>query len=100
MAGKEGHDHAPALPGARPFASFWRWASRPWQVQDQGRPSDAELQLMQQLQGPVTGRVSIPDQRAATLIQPAGKEWRDFWRGTSPGSASRSVALALLVLFF
>ncbi|MEZ5859227.1 MAG: formate dehydrogenase subunit gamma [Geminicoccaceae bacterium] len=72
------------------------------QVQDQGRPSDAELQLMQQLQGPVTGRVSIPDQRAATLIQPAGKEWRDFWRGTSPwiGGIAIGGMLALLVLFF
>ncbi len=74
------------------------------QVQDEGRPSDAELQLMQELQGQgtLTGRVSIPDQRAATLIQPAGKEWRDFWRGTSPwiGGIAIGGMLAVLLLFF
>ncbi len=72
------------------------------QVQDQGRPSDAELQLMQELKGPVTGRVSIPDQRAATLIQPAGKDWRDFWRDVSPwvGGIAIGGMLVLLVLFF
>lgn len=78
--------------------------AQPASAQDQGRPSDAELQLMQELQGqgPLTGRVSIPDQRAATLIQPAGKEWRDFWRGTSPwiGGIAIGGMLAVLLLFF
>lgn len=72
------------------------------QVQDQGRPSDAELQLMQELKGPLVGRVTIPDQLSATLIQPAGKDWRDFWRDTSPwvGGIAIGGMVVVLVLFF
>ena len=64
--------------------------------------SEQEVKLFQQLQGPVAGRVSIPDARSATLIQPAGKDWRDFWREDS--KLLKVVALlgmlALLVVFF
>jgi formate dehydrogenase subunit gamma len=75
-----------------------------------------EQQLLQQLKGGVvSGRVSIPDQKAANLIHPAGREWRHFhevtliwlgaivilgmvallaifylWRGTVPIEAGRS----------
>ena len=68
----------------------------------QAQPTPQEVQLFQQLQGPVTGRVSIPDPRAATLIQPAGKDWRDFWRGTSPWIAGIAIGgmFVVLVLFF
>lgn len=30
----------------------------------------------------IDGRISIPDQKAATLIRPAGREWREFHQGT------------------
>ncbi len=61
-----------------------------------------EVQLFQQLQGNVAGRVSIPDQRAATLIQPAGKEWRDFIRDTLPwvGGVLIGGMVVLLALFY
>jgi len=36
-----------------------------------------EQQLLQQ-QPRITGRIIIPDKRAAVLIQPAGREWRAF----------------------
>jgi formate dehydrogenase subunit gamma len=64
-------------------------------------PAD-EMQMFQQLQGNVQGRVSIPDQRAATLIQPGGKDWRDFWRETSPwvGGIFIGGMLVLLALFY
>jgi formate dehydrogenase subunit gamma len=64
-------------------------------------PAD-EVQLFQELQGNVAGRVSIPDQRAATLIQPAGKEWRDFIRDTLPwvGGVLIGGMVLLLALFY
>ncbi len=61
-----------------------------------------EMQMFRELQGSLGGRVSIPDQRAATLIQPGGKEWRDFIRDTLPwvGGISIGGMLVLLVLFY
>lgn len=42
-----------------------------------------EQQLFQQLNpGAVSGRISIPDDRAGVLIQPAGQSWRSFHQGT------------------
>jgi formate dehydrogenase subunit gamma len=32
----------------------------------------------------ITGRISIPDAMASSLIQPAGRDWRDFHRGKLP----------------
>jgi formate dehydrogenase subunit gamma len=32
----------------------------------------------------ITGRISIPDTMASSLIQPAGRDWRDFHRGKLP----------------
>ena len=32
----------------------------------------------------ISGRVSIPDGNAANLIQPAGRDWRDFHRSKLP----------------
>jgi len=40
--------------------------------------SKEEVELYQQLQGKVQGYVSIPDGKAATLVQPEGREWREF----------------------
>ena len=32
----------------------------------------------------ITGRITIPDPMASSLIQPAGKDWRDFQRHSLP----------------
>src|SRR5215207_9383472 len=49
----------------------------------------------------ITGRVSIPDGMAASLIQPAGRDWRDFQRSKLPviGGVAILGMLALLVIF-
>ena len=49
----------------------------------------------------ITGRVSIPDGMAASLIQPAGRDWRDFHRGKLPwiGGVAILGMLALLAIF-
>ncbi|WP_291844621.1 formate dehydrogenase subunit gamma [Bradyrhizobium sp.] len=49
----------------------------------------------------ISGRISIPDGMAASLIQPAGREWRDFQRSTLPiiGGVSILGMLALLAIF-
>jgi formate dehydrogenase subunit gamma len=60
-----------------------------------------EQQLLRELDR-VTGRVTIPDQRAGTLIQPEGREWRQFHESTLPtyGGYALLGVLALLVLFY
>jgi len=49
----------------------------------------------------ITGRISIPDKNAANLIQPAGRDWRDFHRGKLPwiGGIAILGMLALLAVF-
>ena len=49
----------------------------------------------------ITGRISIPDRNAANLIQPAGRDWRDFHRGKLPwiGGIAILGMLALLTVF-
>ncbi|WP_024515229.1 formate dehydrogenase subunit gamma [Bradyrhizobium sp. Tv2a-2] len=60
-----------------------------------------ERQLLQEFDR-IQGRVSIPDQRSSVLIQPAGREWREFrtvalrWVG---GIAILGM-LAVLVIFY
>jgi formate dehydrogenase subunit gamma len=60
-----------------------------------------EQQLLQEFDR-IQGRVSIPDQRSRVLVQPAGREWREFrtvalrWIG---GIAILGM-LALLVIFY
>lgn len=95
------------------MTSFWRLmalfllvlpllAGQPAVAQDTPTMSADEVQLFQELQGNVQGRVSIPDQRAATLIQPGGKDWRDFWRETSPwvGGLVIGGMVVLLAVFY
>jgi formate dehydrogenase subunit gamma len=50
----------------------------------------------------VTGRVSIPDQSAGTLIQPEGRDWRTLHQQTIPqiGSYILIGMISLLVVFF
>src|SRR5712672_483628 len=49
----------------------------------------------------ITGRITIPDQMAASLIQPAGRDWRDFQRSKLPviGGIAILGMLALLAIF-
>ena len=49
----------------------------------------------------ITGRISIPDAMAASLIQPAGRDWRDFHRGKLPiiGGVAIIGMFALLAIF-
>ena len=63
--------------------------------------SVSERQLLQEMDR-IQGRVSIPDQRSSVLMQPAGREWREFrtvvlrWIG---GVAILGM-LAVLVVFY
>jgi formate dehydrogenase subunit gamma len=62
-----------------------------------------EQQLLNQLQGGViSGRVSIPDQKSANLIHPAGRDWRQFYTVTLKwiGGIAILGMLALLVIFY
>jgi formate dehydrogenase subunit gamma len=49
----------------------------------------------------ITGRISIPDQMASSLIQPAGRDWRDFHRSKLPiiGGVAIFGMVALLAIF-
>ncbi len=51
---------------------------------------------------PVRGRITIPDQRAANLIQPQGREWREFHNVTLAwvGGVAVLGMLALLIVFY
>ena len=46
----------------------------------------------------ITGRVSIPDKMSASLIQPAGRDWRDFQRSTLPIIGGIAIIGMLVVL--
>jgi len=49
------------------------------EVPSPSTPSNKEeVELYQQLQGKIRGTVSIPDGKLATLVQPEGREWREF----------------------
>ncbi len=50
----------------------------------------------------IGGRISIPDGKAATLIRPAGQEWRAFHQGTLPWIGGIAVLgmLVILTLFY
>ncbi len=49
----------------------------------------------------ITGRITIPDTMASSLIQPAGRDWRVFQRSTLPiiGGVAILGMLALLAIF-
>ncbi len=63
-----------------------------------------EEQLLNALKpgGIVSGRISIPDERAANLIQPEGRDWQTYRRTTLPtiGVIAILGMLALLAIFF
>jgi formate dehydrogenase subunit gamma len=53
-------------------------------------------------EGSIQGRVSIPDQKSGTLIQPGGRDWRQFHEVTLKWLGIISIVgmLALLVVFY
>ncbi len=62
-------------------------------------PNADELEMQRLLQGGrIEGRVSIPDQRSANLVQPQGKAWRDFHNVTLSWVGGIAVGGMLLVL--
>jgi formate dehydrogenase subunit gamma len=70
------------------------------------KPTEQAVQedkLLEALKGgdKVTGRITIPDQTAANLIQPAGRSWRDFQRYSLPwiGGIAILGMVALLAVF-
>ncbi len=40
--------------------------------------SKEQVNIYRTEDGPITGRVSIPDPKLAVLVQPAGRDWREF----------------------
>jgi formate dehydrogenase subunit gamma len=60
-----------------------------------------EKALLDQLDR-VTGRITIPNKTAGTLIQPEGRDWRQWQQNTIPTYGAYILAgmLVLLVLFF
>jgi formate dehydrogenase subunit gamma len=60
-----------------------------------------EQQLLQELNR-IQGRISIPDERAATLEQPAGRDWREFRNVTLRwiGAIAILGMLAIIVAFY
>jgi formate dehydrogenase subunit gamma len=66
-------------------------------------PQALELEMQQMLTGGrIAGRVTIPDQNAANLIQPAGQSWREFHNVTLTwvGGIAILGILAVLTLFY
>jgi formate dehydrogenase subunit gamma len=62
-----------------------------------------EKQLLDALHGgPIGGRVSIPDQKSGTLIQPGGRDWRHFHEVTLRwiGAIAILGMLIILVAFY
>lgn len=64
-------------------------------------PTQAEeVELQKALTGGrVAGRITIPDAQAASLIQPAGKDWRDFHNRTLAWIGGVAVLGVLFLLF-
>src|SRR6187551_3443227 len=60
-----------------------------------------EDQLLQRL-NQISGRCSIPDQKACTIEQPAGRDWRAFHQKTLPwiGAIAILAMFVLLVVFY
>jgi formate dehydrogenase subunit gamma len=88
------------------FALLFIFAHHPAAAQLSFKPtaeSAHEDQLLNALKegGKITGRISIPDQMAASLIQPAGRDWRDFHRSKLPviGGVAIIGMFAVLAIF-
>jgi formate dehydrogenase subunit gamma len=82
-------------------------AALPAAAQLSFKPTEQAVQedkLLNALKGgdKVTGRITIPDQMASSLIQPGGRDWRDFQRSKLPWIAGLAIIgmLAVLTAFF
>ncbi|MBU8538564.1 formate dehydrogenase subunit gamma [Falsiroseomonas tokyonensis] len=78
-------------------------APTPAPFSDRGQPSAEELELQAALRGErISGRITIPDRQAGNLIQPEGRDWRDFHNRTLTwvGGVAVLGMLAILALFF
>jgi formate dehydrogenase subunit gamma len=89
------------------FAAGAVCASAPAAAQQAPNPtaqSVKEEQLLNALKpgSTVSGRITIPDQNASTLIQPQGQAWRAFHQSTLPliGALAVLGMLGLLVVFY
>jgi formate dehydrogenase subunit gamma len=60
--------------------------------------SSVNEQALRQQFNRITGRVSIPDTKAGTLEQPAGRIWRDYHRGWLPWLGAIAVLGTILAL--
>jgi formate dehydrogenase subunit gamma len=87
------------------------WLAVPAMAQVVGTPGNPitapatadELELRSALTGQrLGGRISIPDQQASNLIQPEGREWRDFHNRTLTwvGGVAVLGMLGILVVFY
>ncbi|MBP2316753.1 formate dehydrogenase subunit gamma [Azospirillum soli] len=61
-----------------------------------------QVQLYQNLDDQITGRVSIPDNKLGVLVQPEGREWREFRTSTLRIIAGAVILgmTALLAIFY
>jgi formate dehydrogenase subunit gamma len=96
--------HMRLIAGALALAFIVAMAT-PAPVSAQGGPTAAtsEQQLLKQLHdGVIAGQVSIPDKKAANLIHPAGREWREFHTVTLRwiGGIAILGILAILVVYY
>ncbi|MDP2410690.1 MAG: formate dehydrogenase subunit gamma [Pseudolabrys sp.] len=75
-------------------------AQQPSSVNPSGQAvsEDQLLNALQNSGGIISGRVTIPDARSATLIQPAGQDWRSFHERTLKWIGAISVLGMLVVL--
>ena len=89
---------------SNPAARVVNTAPNPGQpFTDRGQPSADEMELFRALNGGrIEGRISIPDQQAASLIQPVGRDWRNFHNVTLAwvGGVAVLGMLALLGVFY
>ncbi|WP_431283510.1 formate dehydrogenase subunit gamma [Humitalea sp. 24SJ18S-53] len=75
----------------------------PTPFNDRGQLSAAELELQAALRGDIIqGRVTIPNTRAGDLIQPAGRDWRQFHNVTLVWVAGIAIVgmIAVLLVFY
>lgn len=78
-------------------------APAPAPFTDRNQLSAEELELQRALQGGrIEGRISIPDRQAASLIQPEGRDWRQFHNQTLAWVGAIGVLgmVAVLALFY
>lgn len=61
-------------------------------------PANNDAVLLEQLKAPVQGRVSIPDAKSGTLIQPQGREWREMREGPLKSVGGWLLVLVVLAL--